>query len=207
MNAYFQEKEAEQALSLPVAAGQTDYEVQLPPGTYIAYAWLPDFSLGGLYSKAVPCGLKADCTDHTPLEFTVKAGEIVDGIDICDWYAFAVPLPPDKEPEDVRGGISGQINYPGGNAPTLHVVAFNQGSGYWYYTNTLQGASSYTLNRLPPGDYLVVAYTQDGKAGGHALADHSLILVTIKAGQILSGIDITDWSAPQGTFPPDPTQW
>ena len=95
MTAYFQNTKTKAVISLPIAANQTQYTVPLSPGTYTAYAWLPDNSLGGTYSKAVPCGLDISCTDHTLLPFTVQQGAISQGIDICDWYSpTSVPLPP-----------------------------------------------------------------------------------------------------------------
>jgi hypothetical protein len=51
-----------------------------------------------------------------------------------------------------------------------------------------------------------VAYESGGRAGGHTDASHQLIPVPVKAGEMASGIDINDWSAPSGAFPPDPTR-
>ncbi len=65
----------------------------LKPGTY----WVVAFpistaqqitpGLEGGYSKAVPCGLSVNCTDHTLVEVVVKPGEITNHIDPGDWYA------------------------------------------------------------------------------------------------------------------------
>jgi hypothetical protein len=54
--------------------------------------------------------------------------------------------------------------------------------------------------------YHIVAYDANGRAGGHADANHNLIPVTVTAGEIVEGIDINDWSAPAGAFPEDPTR-
>jgi hypothetical protein len=207
MTLYFQNKKNDNILELQVQANQTQYQINLPPGTYQAYAWLPDFSRGGLYSNAVACGLKAGCDDHAILPFTVKEGETLQNIDLCDWYAgpFNVPYPPGKEPEQVAGAISGTISYPG-SIPSLNVVAFNLSTNYWYYVKTLAGASFYTIPNLPPGDYQVVAYEENGAAGGHADASHNLSAVPVKAGETTEGVNITDWNAPNGSFPPDPTR-
>lgn len=52
-------------------------------------------SLGGMYSEAVTCGLTAECTEHSLLVFTVKPGETIANIDICDWHAQdQLPPPP-----------------------------------------------------------------------------------------------------------------
>jgi len=95
MTAYFENISTGQYLSLPIALNQNTYGIFLPPGKYKAYAWLPDFSLGGSYSKAVPCGLTTNCTDHTLIEFQVNSGTNINGVDICDWYDIpSVPTTP-----------------------------------------------------------------------------------------------------------------
>ena len=208
MNAYFQETTSNVVVVLPIATNQTSYKINLPPGTYIAYAWMPDFSLGGLYSKAVPCGLKASCQDHTLLPFTITAGDPLTGIDLCDWYAgpFNVPYPPGVEASKLTGSIAGRLTFPGEGIPKLRVVAFNLGTRNWYYVNTNPGSNAYTIPDLPPGTYHVVAYDARGNAGGYADAtSHNLSDVIVKAGEKTSGADITDWYAPPGTFLADPT--
>lgn len=206
MTAYFQETEEEETNELSIEAGQSSYSIDLLPGEYIAFAWVDDYSLGGLYSEAVPCGLRSDCEDHTAITFEVSAGETLEGIDICDWYAFNVPQPPDKPSEEIHGSISGLIGYPGGSPPALHIVAFNLNTSYWYYVLSLAGATRFTIPDLPPGTYHVVAYLRDGSAGGYANAAHNPSPVEVKAGES-SSADITDWSAPAGSFPEDPTEW
>lgn len=208
MTAYFENTKDQQVVEVPIQANQDRYEVNLLSGEYLAYAWLNDFSRGGLYSKAVPCGLKASCEDHSALTFTVTEGEQNKAIDICDWYAgpFNVPYPPGKEASDVTGSISGALDYPGGSTPALQVFAFNLNTNNWYYINTNPGWSAYTLGDLPPGTYHVVAYDADGNSGGHADASHNLIAVTVKAGEKVSGVDTNDWNAPAGSFPSNPTR-
>ena len=206
MVAYFEETDAETVVELPVAASQDRYEVKLAPGTYIAYAWIKDFSRGGLYSQAVSCGLGPACDDHNLLTFTVKAGELLPDIDLCDWYAFHVPYPPGKEVNAITGAISGSIRYQVSQTPELRVVAFNLNTTYWYWVFTRAGQTSYSLAELPPGVYHVVAYTDDGQAAGHAGSNHNLIDVVVKPGETTGGVEINDWEAPAGTFPPDPTR-
>jgi Tol biopolymer transport system component len=89
MTAYFQNNETGDVSQLPVAENQGSYTMELETGEYIAFAYRIGqyMSLGGMYSEAVTCGLSADCTDHTPLVFTVLPGATTGGIDICDWYA------------------------------------------------------------------------------------------------------------------------
>jgi hypothetical protein len=96
MTAYFQNINTSQVIEMAVGENQPSYGIDLPAGEYIAYVWLPDFVLGGLYSEFVLCGLGADCTDHTPVPFQVEPGRATNGIDLCDWYGQPgdVPLPP-----------------------------------------------------------------------------------------------------------------
>jgi hypothetical protein len=94
MTAYFQETESGATTAIPISAGQDVYGLQLPPGTYVAFAWTAEGALGGSYSRAVPCGLSATCTDHSLIPFQVLAGEAVIGIDLCDWYGMPGDVPP-----------------------------------------------------------------------------------------------------------------
>ena len=89
MTAFFESQDSGQVTQVPIAENQAAYSIELEPGTYIAYAYRAGESIriGGMYSQAVPCGLTVECSDHTPLVFTVLVGETTQGIDICDWYA------------------------------------------------------------------------------------------------------------------------
>ncbi len=58
------------------------------PGTYYVVAYSINYSnLPGAYSKAVPCGLSVDCTDHSLIPVKVQAGESTSGVEVRDWYA------------------------------------------------------------------------------------------------------------------------
>jgi hypothetical protein len=67
---------------------------------------------------------------------------------------------------------------------------------------------------VEPGTYTVVAYAQGlGEAAGTAAVscglrasctDHSLVRVTMRGGETTSGVDVSDWYAPPGTFPARP---
>jgi len=208
MTAYFENTETEALVELPIAPGQDSFELKLAPGIYIAYAWLPDFSQGGLYSRAVPCGLGEECKDHTLLLFDIKQNEITQGIDLCDWYAgpFNVPYPPGKDQTEITGVISGNLTHPDGSGIELRVVAFNVQTGYWYWVFAQSGQSYYSIVELPPGIYNVVAYDPQGNGGGYADVNHNLLDVTVEPGKAAEGIDINDWNAPVGTYPPDPTR-
>lgn len=211
MNLYLEVTPNKVLVKVPITAGQNTYETSLVPGTYIAYAWLTDFSRGGSYSLAVTCGMKSNCTDHTLQKFTITEGEKLTGIDVCDWYGgpFAVPYPPDLKESEVTGQISGHIVFPGGNPPAMHVVFFNVTTKSWIWIGLLGGQTTYISPDSPglaPGIYHVVAYADDGKVGGYADTNHNLIEVTVKAGETIPDVDIADWNAPEGSFPQDPTR-
>jgi hypothetical protein len=86
MTAYFTNITNGEYTELQISENQSDYQIDLVPGRYIAFAY-PEKSYGGSYSRAVPCGLTVECTDHTTLAFEVRPGETTSGIDICDWYS------------------------------------------------------------------------------------------------------------------------
>jgi hypothetical protein len=115
------------------------------------------------------------------------------------------------------GSISGKLSYPGELIPPQRVVAFDQGTGKYYDIDSEKGQDTYIINNLPPGVYQVVAYLKEDRlVAGYSQAvpcglsvdcnDHSLINVTVKAGENTAGVDPGDWYAPDGTFPPNPTK-
>jgi hypothetical protein len=188
LKAYFQNTVTNLAVELSITAGSAQYSVDVPPGSYIAYAWVTDFSIGGSYSA---CGQTPGCGDATPKTFTVAPGQKVTGIDLCDWShgPFDVPYPPGFQPTARLGIVAGSINgYPYGSLPQLAVVAFSQDTPYWYWAGTAAGQVYYTVTDLPPGDYQIVAYDDAGHAGG------SPAIVTVTAGQTATA-DITDWAS------------
>jgi hypothetical protein len=67
--------------------GQEEYELSVAAGDYFVVAYLPDGTFSAGYSQAVPCGLTANCTDHSLIAVHVDAGQVVEGIDPQDWYA------------------------------------------------------------------------------------------------------------------------
>jgi len=219
MTAYLQNLATDAVVTLPIAQNQSSYSLELPAGTYVAYAWLPDFSFGGSYSSAVLCGLTVACTDHQPLHFDVTAGSVLAGIDLCDWYGQPgdVPLPPGvsapaptathaaaEATASGPGNISGRLGYPSEGIPKLVIVAFNVNTGYWWWVGTAQNQTTYLHADLPAGVYHVVAYyAPAGLAAGYATPSHQLLDVVVKAGETTSGIDLIDW-IPDGAYPAKP---
>lgn len=93
---FFRNESTQTVTALAHTDGTMAFTIDLPAGTYVAYAWQFDYGTAGSYSQAVPCGLTVSCTDHSLIAFTVAAGQTVSGIDICDWYGAPgdVPAPP-----------------------------------------------------------------------------------------------------------------
>lgn len=64
------------------------YSLALPPGRYRIWAETAEYpGQRALYSRAVPCGLSADCDDHSPIVVRVSSGRTETGVDPADWYA------------------------------------------------------------------------------------------------------------------------
>jgi hypothetical protein len=217
MTAYFQNASNGDVSTLEISAGQSVYQTTLPPGTYLAYAWLPENALGGAFTLAVPCGLGAECTDHNLIAFMVAAGRITEGVDLCDWPGSpeGIPLPPGavgatRTPtltptlppppatDAPPGGITGSLSYPSEAIPQLVVVAFNIDTGYWWWVGTITNQSWYTFSGIPAGRYQVVAYAPSGLEAGYADGT-TLRTVVVEGGQTVSGISLTEW-LPAGTF-------
>lgn len=116
------------------------------------------------------------------------------------------------------GTIRGRLSFPSEYLEPQRVVAFD--------SETLEpvasvetdgGQASYSL-RVPEGNYVVVSYPRDPEMSAfvagysqavpagliYGLEDHSLIEVEVEAGSVVTGVDPTDWYAPEGTFPAEP---
>ena len=76
---------------------QSSYRIEeIPGGVYhvVAYVLDPASTLAAGYTRAVPCGLLATCSDHLLIDVTVGAGQTMANIDPVDWYAPAGAFPP-----------------------------------------------------------------------------------------------------------------
>lgn len=232
MNVYFSKVGTLDApLSFSIAENQSSYSFPVPEGTYLAYAWLPDLSLGGAYTKAIACGLTADCTNHDLVQFHVPAGETVTGIDLCDWYTDPGNIPgPDgnyynpleqsntgsgQTGSGSTGVISGFLSYPSSFYPSMNVIAFDMNSDTFYYSTTSEGSNYYEIHNLPPSTYYVIAYLAgEDYAGAYTNAvpcglsvdctNHNYIPVLVNPGQTVTEVNPQDWYAPEGTFPANP---
>lgn len=81
---------------IQTSANQSSYSIRVDPGVYQVLAYNTD--LAGGYTRFVKCGMGFNCSDHTLLPVVIDAGDIIDGIDLLDWYAPTGILPsrPDK---------------------------------------------------------------------------------------------------------------
>jgi hypothetical protein len=205
MTLYFENVDTAETHTLPVPEGTATYAIDLPPGTYHAYAWLEGFTVGGSYSEFVPCGLSVECSDHTLIPVTVAAGQTVSGVDIQDWYGppGTVPYPPGVEPP--TGNIDGLLHYPSEGIPAMTVYVRNLADNATYSQDLPAGTQTFTFEGLPVGLYHVFAWVPGGLGGAYTQAvpcglsvectDHTLIEVPVNAGQTTGGVDIGDWYA------------
>lgn len=127
------------------------------------------------------------------------------------------PNTPTTKPENKMGKVSGRLSYPSEMIPELLVVAFNsQNLEEYEYIKTEINQSSYELE-LPEGTYFLVSYILDepgNYGGGYTNAvscglsveceNHDLVEIDVEKTSVLTGIDLTDWYAPENTFPPKP---
>lgn len=115
------------------------------------------------------------------------------------------------------GAISGTTGYPSEGIPPLEIYAFKESDHSVYFKTTTQtNQQSFTIDAITPGVYVVVAYPvgAEGLTGGYTQAvpcglsvectDHSLIEVTVTAGETKQGIEVKDWYAPSDQFPAKP---
>lgn len=216
MTLYLESTISGTATEVAIAQGQGTFSVDLPPDSYIVYAWRLGFEIGGAYTPAVACGLTTACTDHGLLPVAVAAGATVTGVDVCDWYGGpgSIPLPPGVIPTATTapvaspvqptntgtapGGISGSFSYPG-SVPVVVVLAFNLDTPYWWWVGTASGQTWYEFDEIPPGRYQVVGYATSGLEASYGNGT----AVTITPGQTTEGIDLTDWRA-AGTYQAKP---
>jgi hypothetical protein len=137
MTLFFQELDSQEITKLATAENQGSYHIDLSPGRYVAFAYLNSgSSFGGSYSNAVPCGLDASCSDHSPVQFDVKPGETMSAVDICDWYA------PDAIPPDPRAALEPLVSM---------VYRTREGDHFWIEAN---GNSDFIYN----GSNLAIPY-------------------------------------------------
>ena len=180
---YFQLDGSDKVFTQSVSRPNETYSIDLLPGKYKIYGWPPDYTIGVL-------------AENKPT-VDVAASKPLTNLDFCDYTKgpFAVPYPPGVSPSKAAGSIAGTISgYAGGGS--LTVVAFNQGTGYWYYFLLLIGQTDFNIPDLPAGRYQVVAYDESGVTGG---TDTNVYVV---AGQKTTA-NISNWG---GGYPANPVK-
>jgi len=82
--------------SVTTVTNQRSYMIGgLPAGDYNVIAYpASGMHLAGGYTKAVPCGLQASCSDHSLLPVVVREGQSVTNIQPNDWYTTSLPPEP-----------------------------------------------------------------------------------------------------------------
>ncbi len=110
MTAFFRNEGTGDLFELPIAFNQTSFEIELPAGEYVAFAYLEEHpQMGGSYSAAVACGLSVDCGDHSLMPFTVLPGETTGSVDLCDWYAPESVPPNPKASQQAEASLAGLV--------------------------------------------------------------------------------------------------
>jgi LPXTG-motif cell wall-anchored protein len=149
-----------------------------------------------------PTNLDGTSITHPQSGLTITSPNMIAG-----WFATGGPPLADA----TTGTITGALGYPSDFIPPLRVYAIriddSSSTAYSIQTELNQGV--FTMAGLPPGDYHVLAYYVGDLAGGYTVGggtgtDHTLIPVTVRPGETTSGVEVRDWYAPPGTFPPEP---
>ena len=113
--------------------------------------------------------------------------------------------------------LTGKLQYPSSFIPALEIFARDTESGDVFSTDTKQNQNNWSLV-VPSGTYQVFAYVLNASntelAAGYSefvtcglkvsCPSHKLIMVKAESGKTTSGVDVSDWYAPVGTFPPRP---
>ncbi|MBP8793496.1 MAG: hypothetical protein KBE41_02530 [Lutibacter sp.] len=101
MTVYVKNKETGKINSLNIRENQKTFKFKkIPEGNYVAFAYTVQEVLvdnnnksiiaNGGFTQAVPCGLTVDCKDHSLITFSVKKGNTINNIQICDWLRPAI---------------------------------------------------------------------------------------------------------------------
>ena len=209
---YLEEVNTHELTEVFVDQASGAYSVELSPGSYIAYAWMPEYTFGGSYSQAVPCGEGGSCTDHSLITFAVAAGQTTNNVDVCDWDGGpgSVPLPPNGvSPEVLFGSISGTLSYPSEGIPPLVIVAYDVNSADYYFVLTQQNQGTYTID-VPCREPIMYMLTfrvmiTAGPTTRLVLCglsvectDDTMIDVFVANNQDVAGIDPGDWYSSPG---------
>lgn len=114
-----------------------------------------------------------------------------------------------NQPQGQAGTIRGMLCYPSEYIPAMTIYARDTITGETIAGEVPENTAQYELQVPGEATYQVFAWTADGLGGSYSrfvtcgmsveCADHSLIPVTVGAGQAVSGIDVCDFYG--GTVP------
>ncbi len=121
---------------------------------------------------------------------------------------LAAATPPPSDP--ASASISGEILTTTAERPALRLFAREVVLGRVYEVHVPQGQPAYSIEHLPAGTYVVVAWlAPQGVAGGYTsdltlaaasveekdACGHALVLVKLEPNQVFTGADIRCWGA------------
>lgn len=134
----------------------------------------------------------------------------------------AAPASANPSPTPLLGAIQGEAGYPGPFVPPLHIYAVKVDRVQHAVRVDTQASplavlTQFRIDAVPAGTYHLLAYAPDhprhaagytravlcGLAAGCAF--HALVPVPLDAGQVVTGVKVTDWYAPPGSLPPEPS--
>jgi len=113
-------------------------------------------------------------------------------------------------PDPITASISGEILTTTPDRPALRLFAREVVLGRVYSVDVAQGQPTFTIDHLPEGTYVVLAwYAPQGLAGGYTsvltlaaasveeqdACGHALVLVKLAPGEAFRGADIRCWGA------------
>ncbi len=120
-----------------------------------------------------------------------------------------------KNNQDSNCSINGHICYPSDyKIPAMTIYAKNITSNTSFSLTTEENDTSYVINNLPPGEYVVYAYTVDSVMGQYEeqrekakggytylvpcgltteCKNHNLIPIQLESNKTVKHIDICDW--------------
>jgi hypothetical protein len=114
-------------------------------------------------------------------------------------------------PVPQTGLVSGRICYPGDRSPEMVLYFSQHQDGYLLEIPVSEDQEWYQIE-LEPGSYFVFAWVESYQIGGmytqavlcglgENCSDHSPVLVSVQAGQVIDNIDVCDWVFPESTLP------
>ncbi|GAB4580092.1 MAG: hypothetical protein Fur0022_28310 [Anaerolineales bacterium] len=214
MTAFFQEEGTGDLTELAIGENQFTYTVELPVGTYKAFAWQNDFKVGGAYTAYVACGFTEDCTDHTLQTFEILYGQETANIDLCDW-PFTVDQLPIPGSALIDSPLAG-LRYseleggfyeldPAGNslkieAPNYITFSPDKTNGIYFQNNDLYivdlfGGQVYNLTNTPSMVELNYEWTASGRIFFTAIAEEQAGGPGVTGGLYVINVDGTGFTA------------